>query len=78
MYVLKTTVEEELLEHIEDADTPKAIWDAYAALFSRTNDARLQLLENELMTISQRDMTISQYFTKVKSLCHEISKKIRF
>lgn len=41
MYVLKTTVEEELLEHVEDADTPKAIWDAYAALFSRTNDARL-------------------------------------
>ena len=32
------------------------------------------MLENELMLVAQRDMTITQYFTKVKSLCHEISK----
>ena len=32
------------------------------------------MLENELMLVAQRDMTITQYFTKVKSLCHEISE----
>ncbi|CAN1143426.1 hypothetical protein LINPERHAP2_LOCUS13606 [Linum perenne] len=32
------------------------------------------MLENELLSISQREMTVSDYFTKVKSLCEEISK----
>nr|CAD1841788.1 unnamed protein product [Ananas comosus var. bracteatus] len=59
IFVLKTTIEEELLEHIKEADTPKAAWDTLASLFSKKNDARLQLLENELMTISQGSMTIS-------------------
>uniref|UniRef100_A0A6V7QWY1 non-specific serine/threonine protein kinase n=1 Tax=Ananas comosus var. bracteatus TaxID=296719 RepID=A0A6V7QWY1_ANACO len=59
MFVLKTTIEEELLEHIKEADTPKAAWDTLASLFSKKNDARLQLLENELVTIAQGNMMIS-------------------
>ncbi|KAL4194763.1 hypothetical protein AMTRI_Chr05g70110 [Amborella trichopoda] len=53
----------ELLDHIRESTTPKEAWDALATL-SKTNDARLQFLESEL----------GSYFTKVKSLCHEISK----
>ncbi|PNT65456.1 uncharacterized protein LOC112272327 [Brachypodium distachyon] len=48
MFVLKTTIEEDLVEHIRDAKTPKEAWDTLAKLFSRKNEARLQLLENEL------------------------------
>ena len=33
---------------------------------------RLQNLEMELISIKQGDMSINQYFTKVKSLCCEI------
>ena len=43
-------------------------------LFSKKNNARLQLLENELLSISQRDITIAQYFHKVKSICREITE----
>lgn len=43
-------------------------------LFSKKNDAKLQLLENELLSVSQRDMTIPQYFHKVKSTCKEITE----
>ena len=43
-------------------------------LFSNKNDTRLQLLENELLSISQPDMTITQYFHKVKLICWEIIK----
>ena len=74
MYVLKTTIDKELVEYIRKAETPKAAWDTLAALFSKKNDARLQLLESELMTISQGDLTINQYFKKVKSLCNEIAE----
>ena len=74
IFVLRTTVEKELLEYVREATTPKEVWDTLAALFSKTNDARLQFLENELATTTQGSMTISQYFLKVKSLCNEISQ----
>ena len=63
-----------MLEHIRHVNTPKAAWDTFSTLFSKKNDVRLQLLENKLISVAQRDMTITQYFTKVKSLCCEISE----
>ncbi|GMI95722.1 hypothetical protein HRI_003241500 [Hibiscus trionum] len=74
LYILKTTIEEDLLEHIRDEKTPKAAWETLAKLFSKKNEARLQLLENELASISQGSLSIAQYFTKVKSICREISQ----
>ena len=74
MFALKTTIEEEMLEHIRDAKTPKEAWDTFVTLFSKRNDTKLQLLENELLSMVQRDMTIAQYFHKVKSICREISE----
>nr|KAJ0193206.1 hypothetical protein LSAT_V11C800435150 [Lactuca sativa] len=59
MFALKTTIEEEMLEHIWDENTPKEAWDTFVRLFSKKNDTRLQLLENEILSISQRDMTIT-------------------
>ena len=40
-FALKTTVEEDVLEHIWDAKTPKGAWDMLASLFSKNNDTRL-------------------------------------
>ena len=74
IFVLKTTIEEDLLEHIRDAETPKEACETLEKLFSKKNEARLQLLEKELSGISQDTLTISQYFTKVKSICREISE----
>ncbi|KAG6471563.1 hypothetical protein ZIOFF_069007 [Zingiber officinale] len=74
MFALKITIEEEMLEHIRDAKTPKEVWDIFATLFSKKNDTRLQLLENELLSIAQCDKTIVQYFHKVKLICREISE----
>ncbi|KAG6489183.1 hypothetical protein ZIOFF_050443 [Zingiber officinale] len=63
-----------MLEHIRDAKTPKEVWDIFATLFSKKNDTRLQLLENELLSIAQCGKTIAQYFHKVKLICREISE----
>jgi hypothetical protein len=60
--------------NIRDVKTPKDVWDTFAKLFSKKNDTRLQLLESELLSITQCNITIAQYFHKVKSLCHEISE----
>ncbi|KAF2301903.1 hypothetical protein GH714_030271 [Hevea brasiliensis] len=61
MFALKTTVEDDLLMHIEDEKLPKEIWDAYANLFKRRNDARLQLLENELLFTLQKEMMLGHF-----------------
>ena len=62
-----------MLGYFKDAKTPKEAWDTLASLFSRKNDARLQILENELMNTTQEGMSINQYFKKMKDLCNEIS-----
>ncbi|CAN6708200.1 unnamed protein product [Malus baccata var. baccata] len=72
MFALKTAVEDDMLEHIRKAKTPKEAWDTFATLFSKRNDTRLQRLENELLSMAQRDMMIAEYFHKVKSICREI------
>ncbi|KAL9418473.1 hypothetical protein AB3S75_036436 [Citrus x aurantiifolia] len=74
MFALKTTIEEEMLEHIRDAKSPKEACDTFATLFSKRNDTKLQLLENELLSMAQRDMAVAQYFHKVKLICREISE----
>lgn len=74
MFILKTTVEEDVLEHLRDVKTPKEACDTLLVLFSKKNETKLQLLENELMSLVQQDMTIPQYFHKVKSVCREISE----
>ncbi|KAL4289930.1 hypothetical protein GQ457_14G003780 [Hibiscus cannabinus] len=74
MYALKTTVEEDFLEHIRDVKTPNEAWEIFVKLFSKKNDTKLQLLESELLSMKQGNKTIKQYFHKVKLLCREISE----
>ncbi|KAL0402267.1 UNVERIFIED_CONTAM: hypothetical protein Slati_4256600 [Sesamum latifolium] len=73
MFILKTTIEEDVLEHIHETKTPKEAWDTFSKLFSK-DDTKLQLIESELLSVAQRDLTVAQYFHKVKSLCREISE----
>ncbi|XP_077232242.1 uncharacterized protein LOC143867532 [Tasmannia lanceolata] len=74
LFVLKATIQRDFLNYIRDAKTPKEAWDVFATLFSKTNDARLQMLENVIGSVSQGNMTIPEYFMKVKKICHEISQ----
>ena len=74
MYVLAATAEDELLHLTQDAKTPKETWDILLQLFSKKNNAQLQILENEVMSIQQKKLTVNQYFTKVKTLCEQMTK----
>ncbi|GMI76966.1 hypothetical protein like AT1G21280 [Hibiscus trionum] len=74
MYALKTAVEEDMLEHIRDVKTPNEAWETFTKLFSKKNDTKLQLLESELLSMKEGNMTIKQYFHKVKLLCREFSE----
>lgn len=52
MLVLKTNVEEEMLEHIRDTTTPNEAWETLLTLLSKKNDTKLQMLENDLFSMS--------------------------
>lgn len=67
-------VKDEWLEHIKNAKTPQKAWNMLAKIFARMNYAKLQCLENKLLSISQKNLIIGQYFPKVKFLCNEVSK----
>ena len=62
IYVLSVIVEDEFLHRIKDCKTPSDAWGILETLFTKKNEAKLQQLENELMSIMQGDMMVSQYF----------------
>lgn len=64
LFILKTTVEEDLLDHIKDSVSLKEAWDTLEVLLSKKNDGKLQHLENELLGISLRDMIVRNIFKK--------------
>ena len=43
LFAIKTSIEEEMLEH-RRANTPKEAWDTFSTLLAKKNDVRLQLL----------------------------------
>ncbi|KAF2303748.1 hypothetical protein GH714_023128 [Hevea brasiliensis] len=73
LYMFSITAEDELLHHTEGSMRHPS---RLTTLFTQTNEAKLQQFENgfRLVLVSQANITISQYFTKVKSIGTNISK----
>ena len=59
MFANKTTIEEEMLEHIECGDSQRSIKHVQGNILKEETIS--QLLKNKL-SIAQRDMTINQFF----------------
>lgn len=72
-FVLKKSISRDLFDHITSCDSANAIWSTLDGLFNKKNEGRLQLLENDLANLTQGELSISQFFLKVKNLCSEIS-----
>ncbi|GAV56725.1 UBN2 domain-containing protein, partial [Cephalotus follicularis] len=74
LFVLKATIYKDLLDHIHDTKSPNEAWDMLSTLFLKKNGARLQMLENEIGSIVQGNLSISNYFMKVKMICQEMAQ----
>ena len=74
LFALRGSIHKDLIDHIRDKESPKDVWETLEKLFTKKNTARLQFLENELANTTQGNMTIAQYFQKVKNLYAEISE----
>lgn len=59
MFIIKTTVERELLDHVRDKNKSKEVLDLFATLLLKKNDLRLQLLKIGLLYISQTETKVN-------------------
>ncbi|GMI99344.1 hypothetical protein HRI_003603700 [Hibiscus trionum] len=74
LFALRTSISKEYIDHVRDLKSPKQVWETLQQLFTKKNTARLQFLENELALVTQGNLSIEEYFLKVKNLCSEISE----
>ena len=74
LFVMRTAINKELIDHIRDLGTPKDVWETLEKLFSKKNVAWLKLLENELASSVQGNLTIVEYFLKIKNLSTKLSE----
>ena len=72
MYYLATCVHDHILSHIHDTKTPKEAWENLQKLFAVNTSARKLQLRQELNNIQQKEMSVSDYTAKIKSICDSL------
>ncbi|KAJ9554092.1 hypothetical protein OSB04_018137 [Centaurea solstitialis] len=74
MFALRSSIGKEYIQHVREMNSPKEVWETLDRLFTQKNTMRLQFLENELTGMLQGNLSIPEYFVKVKTICAEISE----
>ncbi|GKU96119.1 hypothetical protein SLEP1_g9388 [Rubroshorea leprosula] len=72
-FALKRSISHGMFEHIIRCKSANEIWQTLDRLFNKKDVARLQFLENQLSNACQGDLSMAQFFLKIKNLCSEIS-----
>ena len=72
MYCLATCVNDHMLSHIRDAKTPKEAWENLKKIFAADTSARKLQLRQELNNIRQKEMSVTDYTAKIKSICDSL------
>ncbi|KAH0740723.1 hypothetical protein KY290_033766 [Solanum tuberosum] len=61
-FILKRTISSDLFDHIIKCKSTHEIWKTLDRFFNEKNEARLQILENELANTTQGNLSIDEYF----------------
>ena len=69
LYCVASCVNEQLLCYIWDARTSKDAWGNLKKIFTASSTARKLQLRQELSNVCQRDMTVTDYTSKIKDIC---------
>ena len=65
-----------MLSHIRDAKTPKEAWESLRKIFVANRSAQKLQHRQELNNIRQKDMSMSDYTVKIKSICDSLGSII--
>ena len=72
LFALRTSTSQEYIEHDHDVKTSKQVGGTLERLFAQKNRMRVHFLENKLSGMMQENLSVSEYFLKIKTLCSEI------
>ena len=72
MYCLATCVYNHMLSHISDPKTPKEAWENLEKILATNTSAHKLQLRQELNNIKQKEIFVSDYTAKVKSICDSL------
>ena len=61
VFILKRTISSDLFDHIIKCKSTHEIWRNLNHLFNKKNEARLQILENELANTIQGNLSLYEY-----------------
>ena len=69
LYFLASCVHGQLLGYIQDVKMPKEAWENLKKIVATSTTTRKLQLQQELNNMRQRDMTMTDYTTKIKKIC---------
>ena len=73
MYWLSVSIQDTMIGHIQDANSPKEAWSSLVTLFETSTKARKLQLKNDLNTVEKKSMSINDYALKIKSICESLA-----
>ena len=76
LYCLMSCVHGKMLDYIRDVKTPKEAWENLRKIFVASTTALKLQLREELNSIRQRDMSVTDYTTKIKEICEALGSNV--
>ncbi|MCO5554790.1 hypothetical protein L7F22_008325 [Adiantum nelumboides] len=73
MYWLSVSVQDTMIEHIQDATSPKQAWDMLVSFDTTNTKARKMQLKTELNTVKKENLAINDYTLKIKGICESLA-----
>ena len=73
MYWLSISIQDTMIGHIQDADSPKEAWAELVKIYETNTKARKLQLKNDFNTISKKNLTVNEYALKIKGIVESLA-----
>ena len=73
MYWLSINIQDTMIGHIQDVDSPKEAWDELVKIYETNTKARKLQLKNNFNTVSKKNLTVNEYALKIKGIVESLA-----
>ena len=73
MYWLSVSIQDTMIGHIHDAESPKKAWYELVKIYETNTKARKLELKNEFNTVSKKNLTVNEYALKIKGIVESLA-----
>ena len=72
MYWLSISIQDTMIGHIQDANSPNEAWDELVKIYETNTKARKLQLKNDFNTVSKKNLTVNEYALKIKGIVESL------